>query len=237
MKSACATRLFALVAGLFPVVGCAEFKGSVASDVSASRPPLDRLMDGNARFESGKTLHPNQSVERRNEEAKTQHPFAVIVSCSDSRVSPELVFDQGIGDLFVVRTAGNRLDDLELASIEYAIDHLHCPLVVVLGHERCGAVGAAIEAESGAGADHGHDASAVASHIPELVKALHDAVVRAKGKPGDALDNTVVANIRIVTAQLPVLSPMVGEHVKAGTVKVIGLRYDLDTGAVTAVDA
>src|SRR5258706_400572 len=108
---------------------------------------------------------------------------------------------------------------------------------LVLGPERCGAVSAALDAESGGGGGHGHDAPAVASHIPALVKALHDAVAEAKGKPGDAVENTVLANIRIVTRDLPVQSPMLAEHVKAGTLQVIGMRYDLDTGAVTPVDA
>jgi carbonic anhydrase len=242
-----ASRLFAALALGSIAGGCSRAAAgaarAAAGDAQAAAPakpaadrsPLELLMEGNARFVAGRTVHPNQSAERRTEEAKTQHPFAVIVSCSDSRVSPEIVFDQGIGDLFVVRTAGNRLDDLVLASVEYAVDHLHVPLVVVLGHERCGAVSAAIEAENAAGGEHGHDASG--SHIPQLVKALHDAVVDAKSTSGDPIENTVLANIRIVARDLPVQSPMLGERVKAGTLKVLGMRYDLDTGAITPVDA
>jgi carbonic anhydrase len=235
MITTTAARLLALASGLLLLESRPHVPVVLAQ--AAAHAPRDLLMEGNARYVSGHATHPNQTAERRAEEATTQHPFAVVISCSDSRVSPEIVFDQGIGDLFVIRTAGNRLDDLILASVEYAVDHLHCPLVVVLGHERCGAVSAALDAESGTGGGHGHDAPAVASHIPALVKALHDAVAEAKGKPGDAVENTVLANIRIVTRDLPVQSPMLAEHVKAGTLQVIGMRYDLDTGAVTPVDA
>jgi carbonic anhydrase len=242
MTTTTASKLLALSAGLLllegrPPAAPGLAQAAAGKPAAAAQSPGALLMEGNARYVSGKATHPNQSAERRTEEASTQHPFAVVVSCSDSRVSPEIVFDQGIGDLFVVRTAGNRLDDLILASVEYAVDHLHCPLVVVLGHERCGAVSAALDAETGAGGDHGHDAPAVASHIPALVKALHDAVAEAKGKPGDPVENAVLANIRIVTRDLPVQSPLLAERVKAGKLQVIGLRYDLDTGAVTPVDS
>ena len=242
MTTSTVSKFLALFAGLLllegrPRVATVLAQAAAAGPPAAARSPEALLMEGNARYVSGHATHPNQNAERRTEEASTQHPFAVVVSCSDSRVSPEIVFDQGIGDLFVVRTAGNRLDDLVLASVEYAVDHLHCPLVVVLGHERCGAISAALDAEKGAGGDHGHDAPAVASHIPALVKALHDAVAEAKGKPGDPVENAVLANIRIVTRDLPVQSPLLAERVKAGALQVIGLRYDLDTGAVTRVDA
>src|SRR5947208_9005654 len=106
---------------------------------------IDKLKEGNGRYASGKLQHPGQTTERRAELTKDQHPFAVIVSCSDSRVPPEIVFDQGLGDLFVVRVAGNVIDDHGLGSIEYAVDHLGARLIVVLGHQSCGAVKAAKE--------------------------------------------------------------------------------------------
>ena len=102
-----------------------------------------RLSEGNARFVAGHSQHPRQDPERRTELASTQHPFAVVLGCADSRTGPETLFDQGLGDLFVVREAGNVVDDHTLGSIEYAVEHLHSPLIVVLGHERCGAVAAA----------------------------------------------------------------------------------------------
>ena len=195
---------------------------------------LGRLMEGNSRFASGKPRHPDESLERRVAEAKTQHPFAIVIGCSDSRVPPELVFDQGLGDLFVVRTAGNRLDDLVLASVEYGVEHLGCSLVVVLGHKNCGAVASAIEADAELAAGHAHEASPP-DHLPQLMGILHDAVSQAKGQPGDAVENAVLENIRIVTADLPKQSPVLAQRVEAGTLKVIGLRYDLDSGLVTTV--
>jgi hypothetical protein len=105
---------------------------------------LTRLVEGNKRFVAGSTTHPDQTAERRTETAKGQHPFAIILTCADSRLSPEILFDEGIGDLFVVRNAGNLLDDHVLGSIEYAVEHLHATLIVVLGHTKCGAVSAAV---------------------------------------------------------------------------------------------
>lgn len=193
---------------------------------------LEGLIAGNQHYASGHMKFPHQSPARRTEVAGTQHPVAVIVGCSDSRVSPEIVFDEGIGDLFVVRTAGNRLDDLVLASIEYAVDHLGCSLVVVMGHERCGAITAAIDAAKEPAENHAND-----SHVPVLLHLLQDAVTKAKNEPGDRVDNTVVENIRIVTRDLPKQSPMLAGKIKAGTLQVVGVRYDLDSGVVSIIES
>ena len=109
-----------------------------------SEQALQTLLDGNKRFVAGQARHPNQSSERLAEVTRGQRPIAIVVSCSDSRIPPEIVFDQGLGDIFVVRTAGHVLDDAALASIEYAAEHLHVPLAVALGHQDCGAVKAAV---------------------------------------------------------------------------------------------
>jgi carbonic anhydrase len=178
------------------------------------------LIDGNARFTAGAAEHPRQSAVRRSELAQTQEPFAVILACADSRVAPEIVFDQGLGDLFVVRVAGNVLDNAALGSIEYAVEHLHASLIVVLGHERCGAVTAAVKG--------GH----TPGHIHSFVQAIEPAVAETKGAPGDAVDNAVRANVRHVVQQLRRARPIVSEAVVAGKVSVAGARYDLDTGAV-----
>src|SRR4051795_13565486 len=106
---------------------------------------LARLLEGNGRYARHKEQHPDETLARRKELETGQHPFAVILSCADSRVPPELVFDQGLGDLFVIRVAGNIADDDVLGSIEYAVEHLHTKLILVLGHEKCGAVSAAVE--------------------------------------------------------------------------------------------
>jgi len=194
-----------------------------------------QLEAGNRRYVGNAVQHPHQSAARRAEEAKSQHPIAVVVGCSDSRVAPEIVFDEGIGDLFVIRTAGHRLDDLVLASIEYAVEHLHCGLVVVLGHERCGAVTAAVEASSSHAPPHG-SAESTGSHVPVLVQIMSDAVVTTAKMSGDKVENAMLENVRIVERGITSDSPYLAARVRSGAVQVVGARYDLDTGAVTAVD-
>ncbi len=185
---------------------------------------LERLLAGNRRFFSGLPASRSAAAARRKELATGQKPFAVVVCCSDSRVGPEVVFDQGLGDIFVVRTAGEVVDDVGLGSIEYAVEHLGSPLVVVLGHEGCGAVTAALE---------GGDAP---GHIGAVVKAIAPAVAESAGAPGDALDNAVRAQIRAVVRRLRSAAPIVAELVHAGRVRVVGARYDLDTGVVEVVE-
>ena len=183
----------------------------------------DALAEGNRRYVASKATHPHQTDARRTEVATGQNPIAVIVSCSDSRVPPEVVFDQGLGDLFVIRVAGNTLDDLCLGSIEYAVEHLHVPLVVVLGHERCGAVSAAV-----AGGD-------APGHIHAVVEALRPAVEKVKDQPGDKVDNVVRENVREVVESLRTSEPFLAKAVREGKVTLVGARYDLDTGVVETV--
>jgi carbonic anhydrase len=204
-------------------VACALFTSALASEKSPAVSPdtaLARLVDGNERFVAGTTTHPDQSVERRTELAGGQQPFAIVLTCSDSRVPPELIFDQGIGDLFVIRNAGNLLDDHVIGSIEYAVEHLHTTLVVVLGHTKCGAVSAAV-----AGGE-------VPGHLKSIVDSLESAVAMAKKKPGDAVDNAVRINARLSAAALAQTGPIIGEAVTAGQVKIVAARYDIATGQV-----
>lgn len=182
--------------------------------------PLAELVAGNRRFVAGKSNHARQNGERRGELAREQHPFAVVVGCSDSRVPPEILFDQGLGDLFVVRVAGNVVDDVALASIEYAVEHLGAQTIVVLGHERCGAVRAVAE-----GAD-------LTGHLVTLAAALRPAVEEAKlERPEDLVDAAVVANVRRVVRSLATSQPILEERVDAG-LAIFGARYDLDSGEV-----
>ena len=187
--------------------------------------PLDRLVAGNQRFAEGKPTSIHEGVERRGEVAKGQHPFAVIVGCSDSRVPPELVFDQGLGDLFVVRSAGEVLGDASIGSIEYAIEHLGCELVVVLGHERCGAVDAVVK-----GGD-------LPAHLSAFTPAILPVVEGAKKKGGDVLDNAVRANASRIARQLSECGPILSEYVHLDKLKIVAARYDLDTGVVEFLDA
>jgi carbonic anhydrase len=186
---------------------------------------ISKLKEGNGRYTSGNLQHPGQTTERRTELTKSQHPFAIIVSCSDSRVPPEIVFDQGLGDLFVFRVAGNVIDDHGLGSIEYAVDHLNVRLIAVLGHQSCGAVQAAKETIAAKGKAPGH--------IQSLVTAIKPAV-DATAK--DDLETTIKANVKHVVQSLRSSTPILKAKVDSGEVQVIGSYYSLDTGAVTFLD-
>lgn len=192
-------------------------------NLSSGEEALQTLMAGNMRYVGTKLTHPNQSAERRAEVAQGQHPFAVILGCSDSRVPPELIFDQGLGDLFVIRVAGNSANDVVLGSIEYAAEHLGVRLVMVLGHERCGAVEAAVKAGE------------VAGHIASVVEAIVPAVERIKGRPGDPVDHAVRANVELVVTQLKSSAPVLAALVQAGRLKIVGARYDLESGWVDLI--
>ena len=167
--------------------------------------------------------HPNQTTARRTEITGGQHPFAVIVGCSDSRVPPEIIFDQGLGDLFVIRLAGHVISDEALGSIEYALEHLGTRLIMVLGHDNCGAVTAAVK-----GGD-------IPGHIGSIVKAIAPAVKKAKNQPGDLLENAIRENVAMVVEQLRSSSPLLAHLVKDGILKIIGAYYRLDDGKVTLV--
>jgi carbonic anhydrase len=179
---------------------------------------LARLKKGNWRFHSADFSNGKPVAAARRESATGQHPYAVVVACADSRVPPELVFDANLGELFVVRAAGNLLDAYGLGSVEYAVDHLGCRLVVVLGHERCGAVQAALGAADAPG------------HVGNLVRDLQDAVAMGRAMPGDALHNSIIANAVQVATQIR----REGQFGQAAEdVQVISAFYDLDSGEVS----
>jgi carbonic anhydrase len=187
-----------------------------------ARRALEALLEGNARFAAGRPEHPRSDAARRAETSRGQRPAAVVVSCSDSRVSPEIIFDQGIGDLFVVRTAGNLVDELGLASIEYAVEHLGVSLVVVLGHSRCGAVGAAVEG------------TPLPGHLDWLVAALRPAVERARDAE-DVVEAAARENVRAVVASLRSAEPILKPLAAAGELDVVGAFYDVARGIVEIV--
>jgi len=199
---------------------------ALMADVSVQdKPPsaadvLAELKAGNEHHATKHYQHPHQTAARQRELTTTQHPHATILSCADSRVAPEIVFDQGLGDLFDVRVAGNIAGDAEIASIEYAADHLGVPVVVVLGHQRCGAVTAATEP----GEAHGH--------LPVLIAAIRPAVEQARGMPGDTIDNAVRINVENVVRQLTGSQPGLAGMTAAGRLQVVGAVYSLDTGKI-----
>jgi carbonic anhydrase len=183
---------------------------------------LAKLMEGNQRFVTGRQLNPQQDSVRVSEVAAEQAPFAAILSCADSRVVPEIAFDQGIGDLFVVRVAGNIATTEEIASEEFAIGVLRAPLLMVLGHERCGAVAAAL-----AGGE-------LPGVIESLVFAIRPAIQASEGESGDRLTNAIKANVRLQVQRLQ-SSSVIASAVQEGKIKIVGAYYDLDTGEVSLV--
>jgi len=185
---------------------------------------LETLREGNRRFVSGTLENPRRDAARRADIAGGQHPFAAIVACSDSRVSPEIIFDQGLGDLFVVRTAGNLIDAVGLASIEYAVERLAVPLVLVLGHSCCGAAGAAVKQDM------------TGDRLSHIISALAPAVERAKRLEGNLADNVSRENVRVITARLKSAEPVLKNLVDSGRLTIDGAFHDLASGAVALLD-
>lgn len=204
----------------------AQGSGTTVDTTSSALTPdeaLSKLMEGNQRFVTNKRLNPNQDSARITQVATRQAPFVAILSCADSRVVPEIVFDQGIGDLFVVRVAGNIANTEDIASEEFAVGVLGAPLLLVLGHERCGAVQAALES--------GVELPGV---IESLVYSIRPAVTASEGKAGDRLTNAIKENVRLQVQRLQT-SSVIAKAVAQGKLKVVGAYYDLDTGEVSLV--
>ena len=219
------TGLAAGAAGLaLPLTGRAE----------ASRPRLATptpcspdLLEGNKRFVSGQLVHPGRTPADFAALAEGQAPLAIIVGCADSRVAPELIFDQGVGDLFVVRVAGNIVSGAGptvKGSIEFAVAELGARLIMVLGHTQCGAVKAAIA--------HIDANDALPGSIGDLIDPIRPAVRAVQGNPGDKLENVTNANIAMGVERLKNLDPIVSKFAKTGELKVVGAVYELRTGAV-----
>ncbi|HET8732429.1 MAG TPA: carbonic anhydrase [Anaeromyxobacteraceae bacterium] len=196
---------------------------------AAQQAALQALSAGNARFVEGKQAPHDLGDARRHALAKGQHPHAAILSCSDSRVPPEHVLDQQLGEIFVVRTAGNVADGVALGSLEYAVEHLGVPVVVVLGHQSCGAVTAAVAAHGKPLHDHGH--------IDDVLKLVDPAVARARQAGAkDLVDASIRANVDIEAERLVRRSPVIAERVRSGRLKVVKALYDLETGKVSFAD-
>ncbi|HMA34798.1 MAG TPA: carbonic anhydrase [Chloroflexia bacterium] len=199
-----------------------------ATTTLTSGQALQRLLAGNHRYSSPNYVRPAETAERRLAVAAGQQPFACILGCSDSRVPLELVFDQGLGDLFVIRVAGNVAnDDAVLGSIEFAVQELGIPLVLVLGHERCGAVQATLAAVL--------QGTPVAGHIGSLVADITPAVLQSRHQRGDHLDNAVRANVALVVGQLKAAAPILAPRVQADQLQIVGARYDLESGRVAII--
>lgn len=202
----------------------------IANSTLTPQVALEKLVEGNKRFVELKVTHPDQTKQRLKEVTAGQHPFAVILCCSDSRVPPEIIFDQGLGDLFVIRVAGNILDDSVIGSIEYAVEHLGTPVVMILGHENCGAVTAAVNEAY----EH--------THIDKILESIHPAVSKAKhdheadhDKAG-ILKDAIVNNVHNVTQDLQAYSKVIADQVEKGELKLVEAYYSLETGEVKILD-
>jgi carbonic anhydrase len=229
-KSGISRRLF--VASACAAAGAFTIRtGAAAAPPSgpAVRPDeaLARLTAGNARFVAGNLTHGNIAVERRRAFAAYQAPFASVLSCSDSRVPPELIFDQNLGDLFVIRVAGNFADDVGLATIEYGYGALHAKLLLVLGHEGCGAIKATVDAiKSG-------------TELPPHLNALQHGIapgIESIAK-GGTYEDCVIANVRTQVANLRQAKPVLAQAVASGDLRIVGAEYTLHSGKVTLVDS
>lgn len=182
---------------------------------------LLKLTKGNERFSSHQQKYPNQCAIRREESLNTQNPFAVILCCSDSRVIPEIIFDQGIGDLFVIRVAGNIINDDILGSIEFSCKTLNTKLIMVLGHQNCGSIIAAINSKEETG------------HLKSVINAVKPAIKKAEKLPGELIDNAIRENIKLVSNQI---SSSLNTIIKEQDLRVVGAYYNFETSKVTIID-
>ena len=190
----------------------------------------NEMARGNERFVTGEPHHPRQDVERRTEVANAQAPHAALFGCSDSRLAAEIIFDKGLGDLFVVRNAGQIISDSVIGSLEYAVGVLNVPLILVLGHDECGAVAAAIESQSA-------DAPALPPHIQALISKIVPAVRRVAGSETGAIDMATISStdvgrehLRETIAELVSSSELISDAIAAGTLAVVGANYRLLEG-------
>lgn len=200
--------LFALLLNCGITLGFAQISPETA---------FKRLQEGNVRFCSDKSIHPDRTAEKRLETTTKQEPFAAILGCSDSRVSPEILFDQGIGDLFIIRVAGNVAGPIELASVEYAALYLHSSLIVVLGHQNCGAVKAVLDGAS--------------KDIEPIAELITPAIKDAKKQKGDLLTNSIKENVEDVVEFLK-NNPSLKEKISSGELMIKGGYYNFETGKV-----
>jgi carbonic anhydrase len=196
----------------------------VHSNQLDARQALDRLLVGNHRYTSMRQLHPRQTIVQRQILIEGQHPFAAILSCSDSRVPSELIFDQGLGDLFIVRTAGHAINEVVIASLEYAVYVLRVPLIMVLGHGQCGAVTAVMTAQD------------LPGHLPHLVASLRPALAGVNPAVTDAIDQAIRASSRFTAAYLATHSAVLQAALTENRLRIVAGYYDMSSGSVQVFD-
>lgn len=225
MKSLAIALLLALV-GSAPLLFAAEAE---QGELVNAEQALKLLQEGNQRFVAGNCQHPHEKPDWRQSLEAGQHPFAVMIGCSDSRVTPELIFDQGLGDLFVIRVAGNVVDTDVTASVEYATEHLGTQLIVVMGHTNCGAVSATV--------DHLTDAEGEAAEVVSLLFSIEPATF---GLPEELsrkerIELAIQRNVQLAVRRLSRV-PALHHRITSGEVKIVGAIYDMHTGKVQFLD-
>lgn len=188
---------------------------------SYDNPALQRLMDGNTRYVNGTLEHPHTDEDHRKGLVGGQKPFAAILGCSDSRVPLEMIFDQGLGDIFVIRVAGNVANEVTIASVEFAVSVLNVPLVMVIGHEKCGAVTAATASNT-----------SYAGYLHNLIEHIRPAVRRAGGVDGDLVENAIRINAQIMSQTLIDRSDMIADAANTQQTLIVSAYYHLETGRV-----
>jgi len=229
----------AAVLGVVTLVAGMAFASSGSAPTVSPDEALQKLMDGNQRYvENHMTGSKLCDLPTRSGLAKSQHPYAIILSCSDSRVPPEIIFDKGLGEIFVIRVAGNVPDSIVLGSIEYAAEHLGSPLVMVLGHERCGAVKATVDAKGKSSGSKNIDAivKGVAPAVKAAVKdcqACKDDKKCAETKKDEFVECVVDANATQVAASLTRRSKILRHLLHENKIRIVAAKYDLDDGKVT----
>ncbi|NWF51675.1 MAG: carbonic anhydrase [Nitrospirae bacterium] len=217
-------KRFRIFMALFVI---AIFSGLVFAMSEKGEEAFQKLMEGNKRFVSGNLEQKDLSDTKRKELLKGQKPFAIVLACSDSRVSPELIFNQGLGDIFVVRVAGNIVDPIEIRSIEYAAEHLNSPLLFILGHEKCGAVTATYETVETKG-----------KPCP-IAKKITPAVIAAKKKGGtkdEIIETAINENVKNVYQEIMSSSKIIKHLVQEGKLKIVAGKYSLTTGKVEMIE-
>jgi carbonic anhydrase len=210
------------IAILSMTIGCK--KEETANPIPEKETPIEQLISGNQRFIEEKSIHPHQDKKTVLKNQNEQHPFAVVLSCSDSRVSPEVLFDQGLGDLFVIRNAGNLISDIDMGSIEYAVEHLDVKLIVVLGHTECGAIKAYIEDKDNLYKKH-------LNHIDDIVATLAEEKEEQAEEKKMPKEKNLLGSIN---ANIEHSSRLIQENsiIKEHKTKIISMRYDVHTGKI-----
>jgi len=215
-------KTYLIITILVTLIGCKKEEKAIS--IEKNQTQIEKLIAGNQRFLDEKSIHPHQNKKSILENQNGQHPFAVVVTCSDSRVAPEILFDQGIGDLFVIRNAGNLISDIDMGSIEYAVEHLHTKLIVVLGHTECGAIKAYAGDKNNDYKKHRNHIDAIVQTVAEEVEEIEEQKHVPKEKNELGCINANIEHSTKIIKNNPII--------KAHKTKIVSMRYDVHTGKI-----